>query len=151
MADIYPPDLTTELGQLRQAVGDTELPYLLGDQVYEMLALQYPDSVDSRIIPALRLIVFQTAKYMNEETGDVRVWWQQIHDNYSKLYDKALQDPEIAGTVKLVTPYVGGTVRSEVDRVRNDPESVGGGYSIGDSRGCNWNTGFSSTGFRRFS
>lgn len=139
MADLYPPDYNTELGQVRARSGDDEIDadgnYLISDEQITISLNDYLDKTsDLRIaystIDTLFLMktkLAKTAMRVREREGGVEreFYGRERYDVICELYKSAKKDPSqvMKNPPAAQQVYLGGVSNAEVYRVRTNPDS----------------------------
>lgn len=119
-------DLSTPVNQVRALIGDPDGRFI-SDSNITFLLTQNNDDVILAAEQALKYIVNMVATYVREETGDVEVWWEQLYEQLSARLDKLEKDSRYKKSAHLF--YFGGTNKTEMKRVRSNPNSVGIGFT----------------------
>lgn len=134
-------DIFDEEGEVRYNIGDTAVPYLLDSTAIALVLDRYTDKTRAiRIylasLDALRFLMAKTgltgSSRRREREGNVEV--EEYGGNkYAALkaaYDDLIKNPP-PGVTGAATIYFGGTSKTEIDRVRTDPDSVGAKLPLG--------------------
>ena len=122
-------DLSLDRNKVRIIIGDTTNPFLLEDTVVDYILDTNSNDVDKASIEALKYIVASLSRKVDQEVGDVRVTYSQMLKNYKDLLDDLQKDPSRMANVAL--PIMGGTTKSEIDRVNNNSETPNYGLISG--------------------
>lgn len=116
MIDIDPQ---SPVGQVRLIIGDSIEPYIISDEVIEFLLEQADGDIMKAAKMALQFVIRSLTKAVDQSVGDISIKYSQMLANF-----RAIQD-DLDRKSNLSVPIFGGTTRSEVERVRQSPESVG--------------------------
>jgi hypothetical protein len=122
-------DLSDPINQVRALIGDIDGSFISDPNIEVLLTLNN-DNVIKASIQALDYIIAQVAYYVREEAGDVEVYWGDIYERLVKRKEQVERDNIYkisSGLFKM-----GGTTRSEIDRVNSDIESKGVGERTED-------------------
>lgn len=138
MCGIYPPDYTTELGQVRLYSGDVivdeEGNYLVSDEVIQTLLDKYVDKTEpQRLYYTTLQVVFlmknalrPTAMRMREREGSVEreMYGSERYQHLCDFYKELKRDPSvIIEDFAPAIPKIGGVNKQEMQRVRSNPSS----------------------------
>lgn len=113
-------DLNDPVNQVRALIGDLDGSFISDVNITYLLNKNGNDVVKAAL-ESLEYILAQVSYYVREESGDVEVYW---HDLYNRIADrkKDLERDTVYSRAASLFKF-GGTSRSEVKRVKNDPES----------------------------
>ena len=119
---------TGPLEKVLLSIGDTE-GELISPTVVQYLLDSNSNDVRLATLEATKYIVSSLSKRVDEEVGDVKVKWSQLLDNYKNLLKDFLTNPAYQTGGAGIS--FGGVSRTEMSRVENAPNSVGGGIRLG--------------------
>lgn len=122
-------DLNDPINQVRALIGDLDGSFI-SDTNIQFLLDKHNNNVLRASLEALSYILNQVAYYVREEAGDVEVYWQDLYNQIAKRKQDLEKDTVYARSNSLFK--FGGTTASEIERVKNDPESKGVGISAED-------------------
>lgn len=109
--------------RLQDNTGDPEAEFL-SDSELEYLYQNNNENEDAATLAAARIMLRQFAQYVREREGLIEVYGQEMFENWKDALDELEKElSDLGGAV-----IIGGVVNSEVNRVRDDPESYGPGY-----------------------
>lgn len=113
---------------LQDNSNDPEVEFLL-DAELQYLLDKYSGDEGAATLEAAKVMLAQFAQYVRQREGQVEVYGSEMFDNWKD----ALQDleKELIASSKSAAIIVGGVVKSRVNAIKDDPESVGGGYEQG--------------------
>lgn len=150
--DIYPPDESTELGQVRYRSGDCEIDingrYIVPDAVIDMQLENYLDkSQDLRLyyttlytMNLMKSKFAPTAARTRQREGAVEVefYGKERYDVLCARLKELKKNPEdlfpsLGSTKGIIT--IGGTSKDEMKRVKSNPDSNGSPCSIDQTNG----------------
>jgi len=119
------------LMQLRVLIGDISEPYILDDDILQ----HYLDKNGGNISLAAKeimpiILVNLSTTSVREREGQVEVFGSERVKNYLDTLEH-LNSAGSSLTKNYASPTIGGVRKSEVERVRKDPESVSCGFKIG--------------------
>lgn len=109
-------ELSSEAQQVRAYIGDTDKK-LISDQTIDALLITNDDNVKKTSIQALQFIVADCAKKVDQEVGDVKVWYSQKYEQMKDLLDKLQKDPSF-GFMSPALHLLGGTSRTAAGKNR---------------------------------
>ena len=125
---VYPPDIDTEVGEVRYTTGDVEEPYLVSDELIQKILDKYPDeTAEARIyytsIRVLRILTVVTAgegsRRREKEYGvEVEVYDASRYDAFRGILDDLLANPpdnvdSLDANRNFGRFYFGGTSRAD--------------------------------------
>lgn len=127
MAITQNPDTT--LAQVQLLIGDTDEVYIAGTVITYILA-NNSDNVQLAAIEATKYVISSLRRNVDEKVGDVEVNWGQLLKNYESLLKDLTSNTSYQS--KTAGIYFGGVNKTEMDRVRDNSENIGGGIALGD-------------------
>lgn len=123
-------DITTPVGEVRSIIGDVSEPFEIATQTIEQYIEKHNGNTTLAAIDCLRLLVASYAKKVNQEVGDVRVWYSERYKQLRTLLNDLTTSPSQMQRVPL--PILGGTTNSEMRRVRDSCETPYIGIRVGE-------------------
>lgn len=78
--------------EVRLIIGDTSKE-LITDQTIDALLLVSDNNVQQAAVKALQYLIADCAHKVDQEVGDVKVWYSQKYDQLNSLLNKLLKDP----------------------------------------------------------
>lgn len=145
---LFPPILSTEVGQVRLNIGDFDPEdgdqYIISDDIIQFTLDRYTG--DSSVVRLYRatidVLTYLKSRYAQEgartrkrESGlEVEVYANELYQNICDLLTYWENNPPPQTGISLAIPIIGGVEATEYERVRRDVESVNGGYDIGEVR-----------------
>lgn len=109
-------------------IGDTDEDFITSPVVQYILDTN-GNSIPRASVESTRYIISALSKRADEVVGDVKVRWSQLLSNYRQLLNDMLTNPSFRDSGGGI--YFGGTSKTEMDRVNNNPDSVNGGVKLG--------------------
>lgn len=118
---------TVPIYRIRFTLQDTDVQneFLTDDELVYLLT-KNNDNEQLATMEAARRMLAQFAQYTREREGLIEVYGNEIFDQWKEYLGELIKD--ISGSSTISTFIIGGVVKSEVDRVKCDPESKGNGY-----------------------
>jgi hypothetical protein len=119
------------LMQLRVLIGDISEPYILDDDILQYYLDKNGGDVSltaKEIMPIILVNLSTTS--VREREGQVEIFGSERVKNYLDTLEH-LNSAGSSLTKNYAPPTIGGVRKSEVERVRKDPESVSCGFKIG--------------------
>lgn len=114
-------DLSLPVNKVRVLIGDIDSSFI-SDSNIEFVLTEVGGDVMLAAERSLKYILNYVATMVREETGDVEVYWNQLYEQLSKRYDSIEKENRYYKAKNLF--YFGGTVKSDVRAVKNDPENT---------------------------
>lgn len=105
---------------------DVDNEFMTDDEISYVLS-KYSDDEQAATLELAKRMLAQFAQYARQREGNIETYGSEVYTNWKAYIDNLVKELSI----KSAGIIIGGVVQSEVDRVCNDSESVGAGYSIG--------------------
>ena len=127
----YDPSLTEPLDQVRFTVGDTDSTHQqLQDEEITFL-IDSSGSVASASVSACRALAAKYARRVHEEVGDLKLYNEQMFEQYSKLADQLATQAVYGGASLTGLPSAGGVYVAEKEAYAADTSIVQPSFSRG--------------------
>jgi hypothetical protein len=128
----YDPTLlsTVPIYRIRFTLQDTDPDneFLVDDELTYLLS-KHGDNETLSTVDAAKRMLAQFAQYTREREGLIEVYGNEIFNQWQEYLKDLIKDLTSSSTVSYM--ILGGVVKTEVDRVKCDGESVDGGYEQG--------------------
>ena len=119
---------TSSLYRVRFTLQDTDVTneFLSDDEINYLIGVSTTES--AAILTAAKRMLGQFSQYTRERENSIEVYGNEIFKQWKQYLSELVQELTSGSTLSYMV--LGGTVKSEVDRVKNDGESVGNGYEL---------------------
>lgn len=127
----YDSSLTEPLDQVRFMVGDTDStkPQLQDEEI--AFLIDSSGGAAAAAVSACRALAAKYARRVHEEVGDLKLYNEQMFDQYSKLAEQLASQAVIGGASLSGMPSAGGVYVAEKEAYAADASIVQPSFSRG--------------------